>query len=87
MLENAFKKTFYNYIYNTKMYKCFNKPSKDNISNYKIKKNIIDNECIICLEPFLKNDKLSIINKCGHYYHSKCLNLWFKKKESCPLCN
>ncbi len=72
------------------MHKCCIKPTNDNITNYKIKKNFNnfnDNECIICLEPFLKKDKLSIINKCGHYYHAKCLDLWFKRKESCPLCN
>ena len=75
------------------MYKCCIKPSNntkntnDNISNYKLKNILDDKECIICLESFKKNDKLSIINKCGHYYHTKCLNLWFQRKESCPLCD
>jgi len=69
------------------MYKCCIKPSNDNLTNYKIQKKIYDTECIICLESLKKNDKLSIINNCGHYYHTKCLNLWFKKKEVCPLCN
>lgn len=69
------------------MNSCCNKPLNDNITNYKIKKKFNDIECIICLELFTKNDNISIINKCGHYYHAKCLDLWFKRKESCPLCN
>lgn len=70
------------------MNSCCNKPPlNDNITNYKIRTNFNNNECIICLEPFLKKDNISIINKCGHYYHAKCLSLWFKRKESCPLCN
>ena len=46
------------------MYKCCNKPSNNNLSKFKIKKNIIDNECIICLEPFKKNDKFYLKWKC-----------------------
>ena len=58
-----------------------------NIQNYKIKKNFTDKECLICLDEFKKNQELSVIINCGHYYHHKCLSKWFKKKEVCPLCN
>ena len=57
------------------------------IETKKFKTKIIDKECIICLEPLTKNQNVSIILKCDHYYHSKCLSLWFTKKETCPLCN
>ena len=71
------------------MNNCCSKPETNNIiSSYKLKKNNkLMTECIICLEPFHKKDNISIINKCGHYYHTKCLCLWFKRKKSCPLCN
>lgn len=23
---------------------------------------------------------------CNHYYHETCINYWFTKKNTCPLC-
>lgn len=64
---------------------------EDCLQNNKIKKikikddELLLNECIICLENYKKNDEISILS-CDHYYHTKCLNEWLKKKEECPLC-
>ena len=64
---------------------------EDCLQNNKIKirkikeDELLLNECIICLENYKKDDKISILS-CDHYYHTKCLNEWLKKKEECPLC-
>ena len=63
----------------------------DCLKNKKIKKRKIKedelllSECVICLENYKKEDKISILS-CNHYYHTNCLNEWLKKKQECPLC-
>lgn len=49
------------------------------------KSNNLD-ECIICLEEMKENDNLTLL-KCSHIYHSKCIEIWLKKKSICPLCD
>lgn len=41
--------------------------------------------CSICLEEI---DLLNVIfiTKCGHVFHRKCIDVWLKQHESCPLC-
>ena len=63
------------------------KINDDTIDNYKLRKQIPNKECLICLEEFKKNQNISVIINCGHYYHLKCLSEWFKRKEVCPICN
>ena len=70
----------------------FNKKSISNIKGTKdyivINKNFENNECIICLEPMIINDKVKILD-CGHMYHYDCINKWIEKKGeiNCPLCS
>ena len=52
------------------------KPDKEYIV---IDKNFENNECIICLEAMLIDDKVRIL-KCGHMYHYECINKWIYKK-------
>ena len=42
--------------------------------------------CIICLEDMKYNEDLILV-KCSHIYHSKCIEIWLKKKSICPLCD
>ena len=53
-----------------------------------IDKNFENNECIICLESMIINDKVRIL-ECGHMYHYDCINKWIEKKKeiNCPLCS
>ena len=73
--------------------------TKNNNKNYKKNDNLIkdhiildkefeNNECIICLEPMVINDKVKIL-ECGHMYHYDCINKWIEKKKeiNCPLCS
>ena len=46
-----------------------------------------DNVCAICLDP-LKTEVEEFVHIpcCGHIYHKGCIELWFLKNLSCPLC-
>ena len=41
-------------------------------------------ECSICFQKIKWYNKKSL--SCGHVYHKKCLQEWFKKKQVCPYC-
>ena len=72
-------------IFNKKNVSNIKKETKDHIV---INKEFENNECIICLEPMIINDKVKIL-ECGHMYHYDCINKWIEKKGeiNCPLCS
>ena len=41
--------------------------------------------CNICLLDINYNDIIRTLN-CEHFYHAKCIDKWFEKKSSCPMC-
>ena len=42
-------------------------------------------ECGICLEEFKQNEYIRTLG-CNHCYHKRCVDKWFKKNMSCPVC-
>ena len=66
---------------------CANEYTKRRkIKKRKIKEDeLLLSDCVICLETYVIGESISILS-CGHFFHSKCLNEWFEKKEDCPLC-
>jgi hypothetical protein len=66
--------------------KIFSKTIPKDIDEYIVEKKIIGYECLICLDEFNQGQHLTVI-KCGHLYHTPCLNTWFLKKKTCPLCD
>jgi len=44
-----------------------------------------ENMCIICFEPYKKEDMVTTLS-CRHVYHTKCLKEWGKHKAQCPTC-
>lgn len=72
-------------IFNKKSISNIKKETNDHIV---INKDFENNECIICLEPMVINDKVKIL-ECGHMYHYDCINKWIEKKGeiNCPLCS
>ena len=44
-----------------------------------------EKKCEICLEYFVNGDVLTTI-PCFHVFHPKCINEWFKNKNTCPIC-
>ncbi|KAM0995933.1 hypothetical protein ACFX13_006059 [Malus domestica] len=46
----------------------------------------IDIECCICLGVFEGEEKVKVLPKCQHTYHSECVDKWLTVQSSCPLC-
>jgi len=43
--------------------------------------------CTICIEEFIRGEKLILLPQCGHFFHPQCITPWLQeKKGSCPLC-
>ena len=42
-------------------------------------------ECVICLDDY-NNDTECCSIKCEHTFHTKCIETWYREKQSCPLC-
>lgn len=47
-----------------------------------IKEVDVDGICAICTDDIEKGKKL----KCGHFFHSSCLNMWCEREVTCPIC-
>lgn len=47
---------------------------------------IIDKECLICLEKFKYKKYKRIVKCCANTYHKTCIDKWLKKNSSCPAC-
>ena len=62
-----------------------NNINEEKIDYIIVKKDFENNECIICLDDMKIGDNIKIL-KCGHIYHYKCINDWFKVKKECPIC-
>lgn len=46
---------------------------------------LLENECTICLDEFVIDDDLKLLD-CGHSFHIECIDDWFKRNISCPIC-
>lgn len=71
---------------------CLNKNSIKNyyhkITNKDLKKVLIidqNMECSICLNKFTNENKGYKL-KCDHIYHKNCIQEWFLKSKTCPIC-
>eukprot|EP00397_Hematodinium_sp_SG-2012_P022654 GEMP01023487.1.p1 GENE.GEMP01023487.1~~GEMP01023487.1.p1 ORF type:complete len:276 (+),score=32.73 GEMP01023487.1:461-1288(+) len=42
-------------------------------------------ECPICIDAFADNDEIRIL-PCAHVFHKTCVDKWFLRVNSCPLC-
>jgi len=50
---------------------------------------LLDEYCSICFSLYKENEYQRILGNCGHYFHKKCIDKWFKKNEdsmNCPIC-
>ena len=41
--------------------------------------------CAICYEQIVRPN-MKIMTKCKHEFHKTCLDKWFKKQRTCPMC-
>ena len=46
---------------------------------------LLIDECSICLDKYIKNDKVSDF-QCGHIFHKDCIKIWLSKNNTCPQC-
>ena len=46
---------------------------------------IIDSTCVICIEEYKDNDNIRQL-PCQHVFHQKCIDSWFLKRQTCPIC-
>lgn len=46
-----------------------------------------EKECAICLNEFSENNDVSPL-PCDirHYFHTDCIEQWFRQNTTCPLC-
>lgn len=51
----------------------------------KLAEQVLPNKCSVCLDSI---EKLQLYRQldCGHYYHKRCIDTWFERKWSCPMC-
>lgn len=42
--------------------------------------------CNICYSPLTPNDSIFVSGRCGHCFHSACLEEWMIRAKSCPQC-
>ena len=45
-----------------------------------------ESECSICLSLFQDEDKVKVLLRCHHGFHSKCVDKWLRTRSICPLC-
>jgi RING finger/CHY zinc finger protein 1 len=57
------------------------------INKHKCILNSMKQECAICLIDLFNARTETIVLKCGHAFHYKCINMCLlHKKNKCPLC-
>ena len=42
--------------------------------------------CSICLNNYIEDDNIYILEACNHKFHTKCIVNWFRHASSCPCC-
>ena len=46
-----------------------------------------DMQCPVCIETFGDTPLTNILQlPCRHRYHTACINTWFERRDTCPLC-
>ncbi|KAI5663305.1 hypothetical protein M9H77_22628 [Catharanthus roseus] len=58
-------------------------PSGKNGTN---NKSIEETECCICLSIFEEGDKVKVLPKYSHGFHSESVDKWLRNRSNCPLC-
>jgi hypothetical protein len=47
---------------------------------------ILESDCSICMDNYKYKQYKRILPECKHTFHKKCIDNWFKKNSSCPVC-
>lgn len=75
-----------NYIYECKCKCCVECAKKSNkCTNCNIEHTFDEENICIC--SICYSDGCDCVLPCEHRYHFTCINMWFHKKDECPMCN
>lgn len=55
-------------------------------SRQKVKDQINQTECVICLGELEEEDEVRLLPNCKHVFHVQCIDNWFLAHSSCPVC-
>lgn len=47
---------------------------------------LTSNSCSICTMEYEQEDGLRKLTRCGHYFHTRCIDRWLDEHNTCPLC-
>lgn len=45
-----------------------------------------EDACVICYEDYSSTDKCDFCTVCKNGFHCKCMEIWLKQQNNCPLC-
>lgn len=48
--------------------------------------NSLHDTCAVCREPFNSGQPVRRIVRCGHVFHTTCMDRWLESHSTCPLC-
>lgn len=43
-------------------------------------------ECAVCITEFVNGQLGRVLPACGHKFHKECIDTWFRKHLTCPIC-
>ncbi|KAJ1687564.1 hypothetical protein LUZ63_018954 [Rhynchospora breviuscula] len=43
-------------------------------------------ECAVCITEFVDGQIGRLLPACGHKFHRECVDTWFMKHSTCPIC-
>ncbi|UJR19954.1 hypothetical protein I4U23_023086 [Adineta vaga] len=63
--------------------------NNQNSPSWIIDEKFVNNEtysCVICMDTYVKNERVQGMPKCTHYFHPKCIQAWLVGSKNCPVC-
>lgn len=58
--------------------------SNSSSENLRLMEEGLLNTCVICMEEYTNKTRKKL--RCGHIFCADCINEWYKRKQTCPLC-
>ncbi|XP_057539553.1 RING-H2 finger protein ATL74-like [Amaranthus tricolor] len=47
---------------------------------------VMSTDCMVCLGEFIEGEKIKVLPKCNHGFHTKCIDTWLLSNSTCPTC-
>lgn len=48
--------------------------------------NSLHDTCAVCRESFISGQPVRRIGRCGHVFHTTCMDRWLETHSTCPMC-